>query len=130
MSLYGLERTRTLLHAIVNRHGGETTEDLGDNVGSGGIRGDAAVVEGHDGHGWVEVSATDGSTEENDDGESGSNHPPGAGGDDDGQKNEGSQEFNEDGEDVHSVCLMRGFLDSQKVVWMLGLKEERVFATH
>ncbi len=91
----------TLYTATVDGNSSETTEDLGDDVGCRRIRGDTTVIQGHDGYGRVEVTTTDGTAEKNKDGQRTTNHPPGTGGNDDGQKNEGAQELNEDSEDVH-----------------------------
>ena len=94
-----------LLKVVVDGDGQDAGGDLRQNVGDGVIIRNATVVEGHDGHGGVEVTAGDGAAQEGQDGQGRADGPRVARGDDDGQEDERTQEFHEDGQEVHCWVL-------------------------
>jgi len=93
-----------LLKLIVDGDSQDSRSDLGHNVGSSVVVRDTTVVEGHDRHSGVEVTAGDGAAQERQDGQRRTNCPGVARGNDDGQEDERTQELNDDGQEIH-----RGF---------------------
>jgi hypothetical protein len=90
-----------LLKVVVGRDSRDTGRDLNDDVGDSGVHRDAAIPEGHNCDRRVEVATGDGAAQEGEDGQGRTDRPGIAGGDDDGQENERTEELDEDGGGVH-----------------------------
>ena len=98
-----------LLEAVVYGNGQDTADNLCNDVGDGIFRREGTVVPGHDRNRRVEVPARYRCTKINEYGQSCTDHPGIASGDNDGEENEGSQKFNEDRQEIHCSILAGDF---------------------
>ena len=90
-----------LLELSVSRGRQKAAHNLRNNIGCGIVQRNGFIVEHHDRHGRVEVSAADGTPQEDETCQGCTDRQPVAGRYDDRQENKRAQEFNKDRQEVH-----------------------------